>query len=151
MTCMRVFSFLSSKGGRAGCRGELHFGAVRRRGPWVGRVLWAGWWLVLESVKCFGDISGHRYVNIVVGVIPVDCQATILAAGPIDGDCVVCLKCSNQVECIIVVEVFYSEIIDSECERGREGDVVPEAGCVCDWLVACFKMIVVVESYRVES
>jgi hypothetical protein len=92
---------------------------------------------VIESAEGFGDISGHGYVNIFLRIVPVDCQAAILAAGPVDGYVVVFLECFDEVEAgIIAVEVLDAKVIDGQCECGREWGVVPEARHVCDWSAA---------------
>ena len=52
----------------------------------MGRVLGARGRGVLEALQDFADIFGHGDVDVIAGVVPFDCQATLLAVRLVDGD-----------------------------------------------------------------
>ena len=52
----------------------------------MGRVLGARGCGVLESLQGFVDSVGHGDVEVIAGVVPVDCQTAVLAAIWVDGD-----------------------------------------------------------------
>ena len=52
----------------------------------MGRVLGARGHEVLEALQGFEDRFGHRYVNVIAGVVPFDGQAAVLAARCVNGD-----------------------------------------------------------------
>ena len=41
---------------------------------------------MLEAIQGFADSVGHGDVDVIAGVVPVDWQATVLAARWVDGD-----------------------------------------------------------------
>ena len=52
----------------------------------MGRVLGARECRVLEALQVFADSVGHGDVDVISGVVPVDCQTAVLAARWVDGD-----------------------------------------------------------------
>ena len=64
----------------------MYFGPVFWCKPLAGRVLRACGHGVLEALRGFADRIGHGYVNVISGVVPVDCQVAVLAARWVDGD-----------------------------------------------------------------
>ena len=52
----------------------------------MGRVLGARGCGLLEALQGFADSVGNGYVNVISGVVPVDCQTAVLAARWVDGD-----------------------------------------------------------------
>ena len=52
----------------------------------MGRVLGARGRGVLEALQVFAHIVAHGDINVIDGVVPVDCQATVLAARWVDCD-----------------------------------------------------------------
>ena len=50
------------------------------------RVLGARGHGVLEALQGFADSVGHGDVDVISGVVPVDFQAAVLAAGWVEGD-----------------------------------------------------------------
>ena len=64
----------------------MYFVPVRWREPIVGRVLGARGCGVLEALQGFADRVGHGYVNVIAGLVTVDCQAAVLAARWVGGD-----------------------------------------------------------------
>ena len=64
----------------------LHLGPIRRREPFVGRVLGAWGHGVLEALQGFSDRVGHGDVDVISGVVPFDGQAAVLASRWVNGD-----------------------------------------------------------------
>ena len=82
---VRDAAFIKFRCGR-GVGRVLHLGPIRRREPFVGRVLGARGHGVLEELQGFADSVGHEDFNLTSGVVPVDFQAAVLAAIWVDGD-----------------------------------------------------------------
>ena len=52
----------------------------------MGRVLGARGCEVLEELQGFADSVGNGDIDVIVGMVPFDCQAALLAARWVDGD-----------------------------------------------------------------
>ena len=72
-------AFIKFRCGR-GVGRVLHLGPIRRRNPFVGRVLRARGYRVLEALQGFADGVGHGDVNVIYRVITFDGKPAVLAA-----------------------------------------------------------------------
>ena len=64
----------------------LHLGPIRRRKPFVGRVLRTRGYGVLEALQGFAGGVGHGDVDVISRVVPFDGEPALLAARWFDGD-----------------------------------------------------------------
>ena len=67
----------------------LHLGPIRRRKPFVGRVLRARGYRVLEALQGFVDGVGHEDVNIIARVISFYVKPAVLSDRWVDSDGVI--------------------------------------------------------------
>ena len=104
----------------------MHRSRIRRRDPFVGRVLGACGHGVLEALQGFADGVGHGYVDVIARVVPFDGKATVLAARWVDGDGVIILERVEELSGVVGGEELDSEVIYSEGEGGRHGYVGPK-------------------------
>ena len=88
-------AFLKFRYGR-GVRRLLHLGPIRRCDPFVGRVLRARVYGVLEALKGFAEGFGHGDVNIVFRVVPIDGKSAVLAVRWVDRDGVILPECIKE-------------------------------------------------------
>ena len=88
--------FLKFRCGR-GVGRILHLGPIRRCEPFVGRVLMARVYGVLEALQGFSNGVGHGDVDVVFWVVPMDSKFAVLAARLIDGDGVILPECIEEV------------------------------------------------------
>ena len=75
----------------------LHFVTIRRCKPFVGRVLMARGYGVLEALHGFSEGVGHRDVNVLLRVVPTNGKSAVLAARWVDGDGVIIPECIEEV------------------------------------------------------
>ena len=61
-------------------------------------------------------------------VVPRQVDADVSVALPINLDFVIFLEGRHEVVNVFFTDVFYTEIVDKECERNGSCDVLPEAG-----------------------
>ena len=80
----RDAAFVEFRCGR-GVGRVLYIGPIRRRKPFVGRVLGARGHGVLEVLQGFADRVGRGDVNIIARVVPFDGNPTVLATRGVDG------------------------------------------------------------------
>ena len=83
--CARDAAFVKFRCG-CGVGRVLHLFTIRRRKPFVGRVLGVRGHGVLEALQGFADGVGHGYVDVIARVVPFDGKPTVLAARGADGD-----------------------------------------------------------------
>ena len=98
-------------------------GAIAWFGPGEGTVLRFGWWRMLESLECSGDVAGHTDVNMVVEVIPVNGEANVEVACPVNGDLVFELEDGDEMLSVFASFVFDAEVIDDQTECNWAGRV----------------------------
>ena len=75
----------------------LHLGTIRRCETFVGRMLRARGYRVLEGIQGFADGVGHGYVDVVFRVVPIDGKSAVLAARWVGGDGVIIPECIEEV------------------------------------------------------
>lgn len=85
---------------------------------------------MLERLKCLGDVPGHGDIQETVFIVPDQFETEVGGTRPVCGVSVTSGEGSKKVFGVSLGEVFYSEIVDGECESGRFGGVVPETGSV---------------------
>ena len=104
----------------------LHFGPIRRREPFVGRLLGERGHEVLETLQGFADGVGHGDVDIIDRVVPFNGKPAVLAARSVDGDGVILQERAKEVGGVIGGEELVSKVIYSKNEGGRQGCVCPK-------------------------
>ena len=67
---------------------------------------------MVELLEDFCHISRHGEVNLLFGVVPIECNVYVTRACPIGGDSVVFFEDSEQVIHMFMTGVLDSEIID---------------------------------------
>ena len=110
-------AFIKFRCGR-GVGRVLQLSPVCRHEPFVGRVLGARGYGVLEALQGFTDGVGHGYVNVIVRVIPIDGKSVGLAARRVDGDGVILPECVEEVGGIVGGQEFDPKVIYSKGEGG---------------------------------
>ena len=126
---LHAFGVFGVKGGRGvGSRGVLRFGSVVGLLPGVRSVLGPcrGW--MLEALEGAFDVPWHGNVTGTVDVVPLDCEAAILASFPVFGDFVELVEGEQQVVHVGFVGVFNTEVVDHKGEGKGAGGVFPQAG-----------------------
>ena len=93
---------------------------------------------MLEFVQCFVDVSWHRDVTSLVGIVPHKGGAAEKRSGPVDGDGVQAAECGNEMVCGVVASVLDAEIVDDKRERHGEVGVCPERRRAGDGGIAVF-------------
>jgi hypothetical protein len=73
---------------------------------------------MLEAFESFGDVSRHGYVNGGANIVPAQSHGEIERAGQIGCDGV-------EVNGVVAVGVFNSEIVNNECEGDVPGGMGP--------------------------
>ena len=91
----RDATFLKFRCGR-GVGRVLHLGPIRRCEPFVGRVLRARGYGVLESLQGFVDRVGHGDVDVVFRVVPIDSKSAVLSTRCVDGDGLILPECIEE-------------------------------------------------------
>ena len=74
----------------------FRLGPIRRREPFVGRVLGERGLGVLEALQGFADGVGHGDVDVISRVVPFDGKPAVLAARWVDGDGVIFRNASRR-------------------------------------------------------
>ena len=115
---------------------ELGFGAVVGSLPWVWRMFGFAWRRALEAMQCTIDVSGHGYVACARSVVPIESQATIVAAGPVQANFVCGLEGVDEMLGVGASGISNSKIVDDETENYVLCVVAPEAGSQRAWVVA---------------
>ena len=75
----RYAAFIKCRCGR-GVGRVLHLGPIRRFNPFVGRVLRARGYGVLEALQGFAEGVGHGYVDVVFRVVTIDGKSAVFDA-----------------------------------------------------------------------
>ena len=104
----------------------LHLDPIRRRKPFVGRVLVAHGHGVLEALQGFADGVGHGDVNVISKLVPFDGTPALLADRWVNGDGVILPERVEEVGGVVSGKELDSEVIYSEGEGGRQGCVGPK-------------------------
>ena len=118
----RDAAFVKFRCGR-GVGRVLHLGPIRRREPFVGRVLGVCGHGALEALQGFADRVGHGYVDLIARVVPFDDNPAVLGARGVDGDGVILPDCVEEVGCVGGGKQLDSKVIYREGEGGRQGCV----------------------------
>ena len=113
-----------------GVGGVLHLGPIRRRKPFVGRVMGACRHRVLEALQGFLERVGHGDVNSISRVVPFDGKPAVLPDRWVDGDGLILLERVKEVGGVVCSEELHTEVIYSEGEGVRQGCVGPNSGGV---------------------
>ena len=103
-------AFLMFRCGR-GVGRVLHLRPIRRCEPFVGIVLRARGYGVLESIQGFADGVVHGDVDVVFQVVPIEGKYAVLAASWVDGDGVILTECIEEVGGVVGSEYFDSNFI----------------------------------------
>ena len=103
-------------------------GSVDGFDPFVGCMLGSerGW--VLEFRECAFDVAGHGDVNVSFFVLPVESEAAVQGAFPVDGQLVIFFDRVDEVLCVCFREIFHAEVVNTEDEGCLFCSVFPEAG-----------------------
>ena len=101
----------------------MHRSRIRRRDPFVGRVLGACGHGVLEALQGFADGVGHGDVDVIARVVPFDGKPALVATRGVNGDGVIRPERVEEVGGVVGGEELDSEVIYSEGEGGRKGCV----------------------------
>jgi len=72
---------------------------------------------MLEFFECFFYVIVHGNVNIPVFIVPPKVHTTIRCAGPVNSTFVIGFDSSDEVLCVVFIEVFHAKIIDAEGKR----------------------------------
>ena len=80
-----------------GIRRVLHLGPIHRCEPFLGGVLRARGYGVLEVLQGFAEGVGHGYVDIVIRLVPINGKSTVPADIWVDGDGVIIPECIEEV------------------------------------------------------
>ena len=83
---------------------------------------------VLEFLQGFADSVGHGNVEVIAGVIPVDCQAAVLAARWVDSDRIIVLERVEEVGGVVYGKELDIKVVYSEGECSGQGCVCPKDG-----------------------
>ena len=99
---------------------------------WSRRRDCVGVWVVEDVgiVGVLGDVAGHTDVNMVVEVIPVNGEANVEVARPVNGDLVFELEDSDKMLSMFASFIFDAEVIDDQTECNGAGRMREEAGGV---------------------
>ena len=107
------FSGRIESGGCIFVVGELLFCSIF----WGNMCMWLVWWSfwswVVETGECFLYVVWHEDVDSLVFVVPIDCQANVVAAFPLVADGVVFFDGLHEVFGVFSAHVFDAEIIDN--------------------------------------
>jgi len=114
--------------GRNVGRSELCLLTVDRSQPAMRGMLRSGRWWMTQSEKCFGNVAGHRDVNVASGIVPFDRETEVTRPGPVFRERILGGEGVEKMAGIGSREEFNAEIIDSECESGTTILVAPKAG-----------------------
>ena len=105
----------------------MDFGAIRRCEPFVGIMLGAFGYMVLEALQGFADGVGHGDVDIVFWVVPIDGQSRVLAARWFVGDVVMLLELIKEVGGVIEGKEIDSKVVYSKGGVGGKCRMGPKA------------------------
>ena len=97
----------------------MHLGLIRRCKPFVGGLLRACGYRVLEALQVFADGVGHGYVDVFLRVVPIDGNSAVLSSIQVDGDRLILPYLIEEVGGVVGGEEFDSKVIYSKVEGGR--------------------------------
>jgi hypothetical protein len=106
---------------------------------WMWLVLRFVGWRMIESCKCFVDVTGHGEVNFVGLVIPIDGEAKVVCAIPVRIAFIVLFEYCKEMFGICFVDVLDAEIVNNKSKTERLLFVLPESWGDCTLRVACFE------------
>lgn len=87
--------------------------------------------------KGFFNVTGHDKVNIAFLVVPIKRQAKVMGAIPISVASIVLFEGFKEMLNIILVDIFYSKVVDDEGEANGMPRVGPVSGHQLDLAVSC--------------
>ena len=91
---------------------------------------------MVEFCECSVDIAGHGDVDVSFAVMPIEGQAAIQCAGPVDCDIIIRLEGVDEMHCIGFGVVLDAKVVNAENESGSFGAVSPKAGSKRHWFIA---------------
>ena len=84
----------------------------------------------MESSESFGNIAGHRQVDLPAGVIPLYGESAISPPFPIRRALIIYSYCLQQVLCMLFTDIFDAKIVHDNAETNRPSVVFPQSrGC----------------------
>ena len=131
----RDAAFINFSCGR-GVRRLLHLGPIRRFDPFVGRVLRARGYRVLEALQGVSDRVGHGDDNVIALVIPFYGKPAVLAAIWVNSYGAILLEGVKEVGGIVGGKYFDAKVIESKGEGGRKVVVGPKTRGACHRSIA---------------
>ena len=108
----------------------LQLGTIRRREPFVGRVLGERGNGVLEALQGFADGVGNGDVDVIARVVPFYGKYAVIAARGVGDDGVILPERVEEVGGVVGGEELDSEVIYIEREGGRQGCMGPKTRVV---------------------
>ena len=102
-----------------GVGGVLHLGLIRRRDPFVGRVLGEWGHGVLEALQGFGDRVGHGDFYVIAREVPFDVKPAVIAARWADSDGVIFPERIEEVGGVVGGKELDTKLVYSKGEGGR--------------------------------
>jgi len=95
------------------CWGVLDFGAISGALPSVGGMLGVLWMRVMETHEGMLNVTRHGEIDSVLGIIPLEGEATIPGGGPIFSDLVMFMEGVEEVVGIILFGIMNGKVIDN--------------------------------------
>ena len=83
---------------------------------------------MVELQECLFDVAGHGDINVAFVVVPIDSEAAVEVAGPVDGEFVVGFDGIDEMLGVGFGKVLDAEVVYAEDEGGGLGAMAPEAG-----------------------
>ena len=83
---------------------------------------------MVESGECLFYVEEHGEVDLEDLIIPVEVNAEVAISLPIMGDGVMLLEDGHEVLRMLFADVFYSKVVNSNCEADWASGVCPETG-----------------------
>ena len=95
--------------------------------PGMGSMLGTCWGRMAEALEGTVDVPWNGDVNSVVGIVPINGEATVAVTGPIFADDIKFFKCVHEMVGIGFVSEHDAEIVDDEAEDEVGGIMFPQA------------------------
>jgi hypothetical protein len=91
---------------------------------------------VIESLQCAGNVAGHWEINVVLFIVPVECEADVMVASPILGTFVFLVNDGNEVVNVLFASVSDAKIVNDQGEHEAALEMYPRAGGHRAWYIA---------------
>jgi hypothetical protein len=89
---------------------------------------------VNEALQCAGNVAGHREINVVFFIVPVECEANVTVASPILGTFVFLVDDGNEV--VDVLFVSDAKAVNDQGEHEVAVEMFSQAGGHRAWYLA---------------